>query len=100
MNKTTRLLVIFATISGSALAQTALLGIFDTIDTIADGKLSLAEYVEGRVKREKPLLMKQQNLTDAQYQAKLPAYKGNYNKDFVTKDTNKDGFLTAAELPK
>ncbi len=73
---------------------------FAKMDVDADGTLTKAEYIEGRVKREKPLLMQKQNLTEAQYQAKEQAFRGNYNKDFMNKDANRDGVLNATELSR
>ena len=73
---------------------------FAKMDQNKDGQLARVEYVEGRLKREKPLLMKAQGLTEAQYQAKAKALRGIYTNDFRKKDSNKDGFVTAAELMK
>ena len=73
---------------------------YAAMDDDKDGRLSKDEFVEGRTLREKPLLMKKYNLTEAQYQARREGYRGNYRANFKKRDADQDGSLTAAELPK
>ncbi len=86
-----------ATSASVADAEDSLPASYTAMDTDSDGKLSRAEYVEGRAKREKTALMKKNQQTEEQYQANLGNYRGNYDRKFSSEDTNRDGFLDVAK---
>lgn len=68
------------------------------MDVDGNEMLTEEEFVQGRTKREKPLLMKRFNLTEEQYQAKVSGYQGSYRANFKKRDVNNDQVLTAGEL--
>lgn len=72
--------------------------IYAAMDSDGDNILSETEFVEGRAILEKPILMKKENLTEAQYQTKLKAYKNNYRANFKKRDVSGDNLLDAGEL--
>ena len=71
---------------------------YAAMDANRDGVLSETEFVEGRTAREKPLLMKKDNLTEEQYEANRDGYRGSYRANFGKRDADRNLVLDADEL--